>query len=320
MLKRIGAPVTAARPLRGPAGRDTTATRHTVSELLPVFLLLALLPLNHALAGVGEPGAQLLTTDTDLGRFWWGGLSRLEECPPQLRMNGENSLLFRGLNGRVCRAWIAGARDAKTKVLHLVDAPAPGPVPSIPGCAQLSFAWRDGTDLDTNTMADAGQHPVYEGIVNACRLTRLACGMGTGANQVGLVGEGYGGAIALAVAALMPEYVAFVVAHQPICLSPALFEDEEDAVKAALTMWQMRRLQKRLSARTFAPFVSARALVTLGTEDRYATPDTVWDLYDHLGGEKRMWLMEGVGHCSATQVEDWTRVWPSWAFSSSSAS
>lgn len=279
----------------------------SLTTSLPVILIALLLPLHHALAAVPAPGP-------DFGEFWYTGLATLEETPPDCTRAAGDRLRFRGLHGMMREAWFdAPARPARGFVIHITDAPEAGPIPPVPGCAQIAFAWREGLDAGPESVADSRQHPLYRAILDASRLTRLAAhALGAPTGAVALVGEGYGAGVALAVAALMPDTVACVVAHQPICLdvsaeAQVIFTPEETR-----RLRELRATAARLSARSFAPFVGARTLVTLGTDDPYATPDTVTDLYEALPGDKRLWRLEGVGHVPAQELPDWQAVWQAW--------
>lgn len=276
---------------------------------LPVILIVVLLPLHHALAVMPAPAL-----GPDFGEFWYTGLATLEETPPDCTQAAGDRLRFRGLHGMMREARLdAPARPARGFVIHITDAPEAGPVPPVPGCGQIVFAWREGLDAQPESPADSRQHPLYRAILDATRLTRLAANaLGAPTGAVALVGEGYGAGVALAVAALMPDKVSCIVAHQPICLEVATDAQIALAPRETRRLRELRATAARLSARSFAPFVGARTLVTLGTDDPHATPDTVTDLYEALPGEKRLWRLEGVGHVPAQELPDWQAVWQAW--------
>ena len=92
------------------------------------------------------------------------------------------------------------------------------PLGRVDGCAVVNWGWSEGGCPALTAGAGARENPVYRGALNLCRLVQVLSGMDQiGLGRVGLVGEGYGASMAIIAAALLPEKVAFVVAHQPIC-------------------------------------------------------------------------------------------------------
>lgn len=276
---------------------------------LPVILIVALLPLHHALAAGRAP-----VLGPEFGEFWHTGLATLEETAPHCTTFGAHGLRFGGLHGMMRTAWFdAPGSSARGLVIHITDAPEAAPVPPAAGLGQIVFAWREGVETGPESVADSRQHPLYRAILDASRLTRLAAGaLGAPTGAVALVGEGYGAGVALAVAALMPDKVCCVVAHQPISLDVCAEAQVPLAPEETRRLRELRATAMRLSARSFAAFVGARVLVTVGTDDPYATPAAVTDLYEALPGEKLLWVLEGVGHVPAQELPDWQAVWRAW--------
>ena len=282
-----------------------------------VLLIAVVLPAQHALASAPtEDGNGASEVGKDFGEFWWTALARLEQTPPDYEISRRHKMLFQGLDGMTRAAWCAvPSGQAACAVLHITDAEVCEAVEEVPGCAQFVFAWREDIKVGAESVADARQHVLYRAVIDTCRLTQILSGMGSVRdNSIGLVGEGYGAGIAMAVAALMPAKVQFVIAHQPICLSVASDAGEGADASQAKRLRALRRTATRLSARSFAPFVRARSLVTVGMQDQYATPETILDLYTALPGEKFLWQLEGVGHCAARETPHWNQAWRAWAF------
>ena len=118
----------------------------------------------------------------------------------------------------------------------------------------------------------------------------------------------------MAVAALLPQSVAFVVAHEPVCAGTAVREQaERDGVDLMLPSAGLKGLM-RLSPSAFAPLVKAPVLMTVGLADDLAAPGTIIAAYDKLTCPKRILSFEGMGHCPASDIPDWERIWRDWAY------
>jgi pimeloyl-ACP methyl ester carboxylesterase len=231
-------------------------------------------------------------------------LSRLEETPPLYATSGPGQVAFLGLDGAVRTAWCGASARPTAAVLEITDAETAAAVPCTPGCAHYVFAWQQDAPAPDCTLPSVTDHPLTRAIADACRLTEVLAGTnGLQGTRIGLVGEGYGAAVALAVAALCPERVAFVVAHQPLGISRCWVADA-----TAPADWRL------LDPETFAASVTAPTLLTVGTADEWATPESVQAVQAGLRGPTALWVLDGVGHCAMADVPGWENAWQAWAF------
>lgn len=279
-----------------------------------MFFLIALLPANRGFTSSG-PLPDLRHDKTAFGSFWHGALSSLDEIPPAYRMSAEGTVEFVASRGETRLAFHnLPAEDAVCVVIRITDAVLSEPPKAAAGCLEFVFPWRQGMTAD-KAGQEASQHMLCRGVLDACRLVKIALGQGNRPfASVGLIGDGYGAGIALGVAALMPENVAFVVAHQPICLTPELYAECEEETWNAQGVAEARRLEPLLNAARFAPFVLAPTLVLAGEWDTLATPESCQRLWAALGRRGTLWMVPETGHCLPGELSDWDGLWKRWAF------
>jgi pimeloyl-ACP methyl ester carboxylesterase len=231
-------------------------------------------------------------------------LLRLEETPPLYASSGPGEMVFMGLDGIARTAWCGAAAHATTAVLEITDAQTAAEVPLAPGCAHYVFAWQQDAPAPDCTFPSVADHPLTRAIADACRLTEVLAGAnGLQGTRVGLVGEGYGAAVALAVAALCPDRVAFVVAHEPLGISRCWVPDALPPAD-----WRL------LDPEAFAGSVTVPTLLTVGTSDEWATRESIERLQARLGGPVTLWVLNGLGHCAMSEVPGWEAAWQAWAF------
>jgi pimeloyl-ACP methyl ester carboxylesterase len=268
-------------------------------------------PLSHALADPGSPS----TVAGQFLDFWRIGLSGLDQWPLDPLVTAEGRLEFTAHGGSRRWAVLTVPPTPLGLVVHLTNAETPQPVPAADGRAHCVFAWLQDAPAGPESPFDTRRHPVYRAILDSCRLLEALGGLrALQGLPVGVLGEGYGATVALAVAALMPDKVAFVVAHEPVCVGTAVREQAERAgVDLMLPSAGLKGLL-RLSPSAFAPSVRAGVLMTVGLEDDLATPRTVVAAYDKLRCDKRIISLEGMGHCPASDIPDWEPTWREWAY------
>lgn len=288
-----------------------------VTRLGTILLVAVLLQAPYALADSLPDKEQ--TADREFREFWRGGLDQLEQTVPGYHYGQNHCLLFVGLDGRLRQAWYdVPTVRTRAAVVHITDSPEALPVTGCPDRARYAFAWSQS--LPTTALpADPRQHPLYRAILDTVRLVQIVTSVnGNITGAVGLIGEGYGASIALAVAGLLPSQVDFVVAHQPICLRPALLMGLQvpPGQRGAVARAAVSRM---LDPRSFAAQVRARCLVTCGSADPYATPESVKALHQALATQAELWELVGIGHCPVDQVPGLWRAWQAWAFGPSEA-
>ncbi len=284
------------------------------STLATIFLLTIVFPASRGLAGSG-PLPDLGQSNTALGRFWVGELSRLEQFPPDYRISSDGTLNFVASRGEVRLAYHSLPNaDAECVLVRITDAVLDHAPSAAPGCLEFVFPWRQGASL-APPRGEAADHLICRGVVDACRLVQIALGQGERPfNSVGLIGDGYGAGIALAVASLMPEKVSFVVAHQPVCLSADLYASSGEATWCEEDAAEARRLEPLLNAERLAPYVVAPTLVIAGEWDPIATPEKCRRLWSALGRRGTLWMLPETGHCLPGELTDWDALWQRWAF------
>ena len=209
-------------------------------------------------AGDGRVYLPVVRRPADFDEFWQDALSELAQWPLQPQVNGEN-LFYYGMYGRVCTgAYHVPADGPVTQaVIHFMDhGDIAQRTPSVDGFAHLGLHWyppAQNQEWTPKGLPDRHSYILREAIVDACQAVDALLNrpevMG---KRVGLTGEGVGGLVAMAVAALNPQRVSFVVVEQPwpVChysrdgmLQPC------SHVAAALNEWEARYPQWRSAMR-----------------------------------------------------------------------
>ena len=173
---------------------------------LPLLLLCAALP-----ARASDPLA-----------FWHGVVDAAEHTPPAIFECSPGHLVFSGPGGMSCQALkVSSVALCSMTVIHIQESQiGPGATSARDGFLHLYFSWLPG-DLAPASYTAAGlpektRYCLYKSVQCASRALEIAplCG-NTVSPKVGLVGEGLGCFAALALAALRPDTVGFVLLHQP---------------------------------------------------------------------------------------------------------
>jgi cephalosporin-C deacetylase len=125
---------------------------------------------------------------------------------------------------------------------------------------------------------------------------------------VGIVGEGLGGAVAVALGALEPDLISFIAIHQPVpgfhFRKRGIPADSDVVLQPITQMARVGQLSDEGLLRVvsyfdffnFAPEVRGRMLVSMSTEDPVATPQQVLAIYNHLGGPRQLIVQNSPGH------------------------
>lgn len=114
--------------------------------------------------------------------------------------------------------------------------------------------------------------------------------LGDRPTRIGLVGEGRGASVALALAALLPHQVAFVAAHEPVDGPAPYFELKRSAGD-----------------------IRCPTLLSYGGRDRVAPETQVVALSGELNGETELVEFPRAAHCQAQDLADWSVAWRQWA-------
>lgn len=127
--------------------------------------------------------------------------------------------------------------------------------------------------------------------------------------RIGLVGEGRGGAVALALAALLPDQVAFVAAHQPV--------DPIGTSEAAMMLQEKERAESSslascFSLTSFAGLIRCPALLSWGSKDALAPPEDVIAVYDSLACDKTGMELAWASHCQPKDLGVFSKAWREW--------
>lgn len=245
-----------------------------------------------ALLCTARGGHAAATTPTpDFRTHWASELVRLQSWPAQAERT-DDSIIFCGERLRTCqmRCRLGGPATNLPPVLYLLDRPNPE-----------AFTTRDTHDwalLDsaalltakpTRVTPDPQQQPFHEAVLTAVRALDLLTHSGSRPRRLGLVGEGRGAALALAVAALRPADVAFLCAFAPS--APA---------------------QQYASLPDFAALVRAPTLLAVGATDRSTRADTTQSVYEALTCRKELAVLAHVRQCDAPALRQWTTAWQNW--------
>lgn len=279
---------------------------------------------NPACASDGSVYLPIVRRPADFDEFWQDALGELARWPLQPQVNGEN-LFYYGMYGKVCTGVYHVPADGPVTqaVIHFMDhGDIAQRTPANDGFAHLGLYWYPPDSRQQWTaqgLPDRRSYILREAIVDACQAVDALLNrpevMG---KQVGLTGEGVGGLVAMAVAALNPQRVSFVVVEQPwpVChysrdgmLQPC------SRVAAALNEWEARYPQWRSAMRTATTYfdlygfrTAVKAPVLMLDGEQFAPPPprgpSLWAAAtpDSYQAPK-----------NRQQPPTWEQVWPQWA-------
>lgn len=229
----------------------------------------------------------------DFERFWCQALLEARATPVNLHTDADGVSF--GVQPRMtCHVRTSKPHGAKLlpPVLYLLDRKDPGSFEPTNSHQWLVLDVR----LLTTQQADEGPRCAFKNTVAAAvqALRLLLSNADCGYSKAGVIGEGMGGAVALAVAALAPEDVVFVGAHEP-CVVPELERDPY------------------CDLMSFAAQIHAPTLIGVGYHDTIATPDAVLAVHDSLAGPHELAEFPQARHCLASDLADWRETWRTWA-------
>ncbi len=263
----------------------------------------------------------------DFDEFWQDALSELARWPLQPQVNGEN-LFYYGMYGKVCTgAYHAPADGPVTRaVIHFMDhGDIAQRTPANDGFAHLGLYWYPPDSEQQWTaqgLPDRRSYVLCEAIVDACQAVgALLNRPEVVGKQVGLTGEGVGGLVAMAVAALNPQRVSFVVVDRPwpVChysrdgmLQPC------SRVAATLSEWESRYPQWGEAMRAATTYfdlshfrAAVRAPVLMLDGEQSAPPQDVGPQPTPAPGGPR--LGAAAVQANSQQPATWEQVWRQWA-------
>ncbi len=197
-------------------------SRLTVVVVMTVGLTSYAVPPGQA-AGPDDRSVYLpvIKRPADFDEFWQTSLSRLAQWPMQVQVRGER-LAYRGIDGKVCTGvyHVPTRCQVSEAVIHIMDhGDMAQRTPRGDGFAHLGLYWYPPRTTQPWTPAglpDRAGYLLQEAIVDACQaVNALLSRPEIVSDKVGITGEGVGGLVAMAVAALDPERVSFVVADRP---------------------------------------------------------------------------------------------------------
>lgn len=285
-----------------------------------------------ALLAMGPAEGAQRTCPDDFEQFWRRSLADRLPLPPGALDAGHPGHVALPVTETVtARAYFhpgAGAADA-VPIIYLHE----GAWPALPAAlsqsrAWLCLPWRDGNEplaeWYLGGLPDPGACSLRRAVLTACQAVDLLfTHPSLRATRVGLIGDGYGAAVAVAVAALMPERTAFVIAHQP---RPAYHRLADGTLTSCS---EVRRILRRLSADAergdaafsaltyfdainFAPLIQAPALFIAGGRDREAPLHEIRQLYALLRCDCDSVLEPRLGHCPSVSLPGFPDLFARW--------
>ncbi len=303
----------------------------TSNKMTSQVSLRAALYVGMALSCATTASALSRTRAEDFEQFWQRSLAeRVSLRPSMLQAASACPVSFPVTETSTARGYYYPAGDSSlTPILYIYEDEGAPPRSSLcPDRVCFYLRWRDGAEplaeWYLGGLPDRNASALRRSILTACQAVDLlrTCPL-VKAPRVGLIGDGFGATVALAVAALMPEQTAFVIAHQP---RPAYHRLPDGALtccpmvrKIMLKVNSKRKSRDRvLSAFTyfdavnFAPMVEAPALFIAGDADREAPLAEVLQLYHCLRCERDLVVAEGLQHVPSTSLPGFPRLLRRW--------
>ncbi len=315
----------------------TIIVRAVICFALAVLTIVGLVA--SACANGGNDGLvylPMVRQPADFDDFWHDALSELARWPLQPQVNGEY-LFYYGMYGKVCTgAYRVPADGPVTQaVIHFMDhGDIAQRTPSGDGFAHLGLYWYPPDAEQQWTpegLPDRHSYVLREAIADACQAVNAMLSrpeiLG---KQVGLTGEGVGGLVAMAVAALNPERISFVVVEQPwpVChYSRDGMSKPVSWVAAALNDWEARYPQWRSAMRIATTYFDLRAFRTVVQApvlmldgEQSAPPHQPGARPTLTPGGPRLWAAATPdnyqGPNNRQQPTTWEQVWRQWALES----
>jgi len=300
---------------------------------LAVGMLAVLGLASPSYASDGSVYLPMVRRPADFDEFWQDALNELAQWPLQPQVNGEN-LSYYGMYGKVCTGVyrVPAGCQVTQAVIHFMDhGDVVQRTPSGDGFAHLGLYWYPPDARQQWTaegLPDRHSYILREAIVDACRaIDALRNRPEIVGKQVGLTGEGVGGLVAMAVAALNPQRVSFVVVDRPWPVSHYSRDGMLQPcshVATTLSEWEARYPQWRSvmrSATTYFdldPFRTAvKAPVLMLNGEQSAPPHSPGVGPASAPSGPRLWAAATPDSYQAPknrqQPATWEQVWRQWA-------
>jgi len=256
----------------------------------------------------------------DFDQFWQRSLAQLIPLEPGRLATRRGEISFPVTETSTATAWWQPGRDpSATPIVHLVESsrPCPNRVPK-DHRAHLFVSWRAYdrplADWYLGGLRQPGDGGLMVSVLTACQAIALVRTWAPlTASRVGIVGDGYGGPMALAAASLVPGRISFVIAHQP---RPAFHRLSDGSLTATPAVGRVLREMKPAEAEanfaslryydavSFAARVRRPTLITAGERDEYAPAAEARALYDRLTCRRDSRVLRNTRHRPSADLED----------------
>ncbi len=244
--------------------------------------------------------------------FWQQAFLQWQSWPALPQWNNDEIIFF-GPQMNSCRAcYYINLQAVLPPVMYLLDRDQPQNYQP-----PQTHSW---LILDIRSLwgeEDAGpeptRHPMYRAVLLAWRaLLWLRQYAPLAPNKAGLVGEGRGGAVALALGALASSDVAFVAAHQPVGVS-ALAQQKIIQGRFQRFAREMETQKLYFALPAFAEYIRCPVLLSYGERDEIAPSTEIITIYEKLRGPREIVAFSGARHCRAQDLQQWQSIWSAWA-------
>ncbi len=293
-------------------------------KLTCLLFVALLLPAAANADGIGAPvPVSRYNWPADFDQFWQRALAQLIPLEPSRLADQPGEITFPVTETATATAWWRPGRDSSaTPIVHLVESsrPRPNRIPK-DHRAHLFVSWRaydrSLADWYLGGLRQPGDGGLMVSVLTACQAIALVRTWSPlSASRVGIVGDGYGGPMAIAAAALVPGRVGFVIAHQP---RPAFHRLGDGTLTSTPAIVRILREMKPADASDnfaslryydavhFAARVKRPTLVTAGERDSYAPATEARALYDRLTCRRDSRVFRNTRHRPSADLEefDW---------------
>lgn len=294
--------------------------------LLFAFVTIVIANADDIVAPIRQPGQMPASANNwpaDFDQFWQRALAQLIPLKPGRLTDQRGEITFPVTEMFTANAWWQPGRDpSATPIVHLVESsrPRPNRVPK-DHRSHLFVSWRAYdrplADWYLGGLRQPGDGGLMVSVLTACQAIALVRTWSPlTASRVGIVGDGYGGPMALAAAALAPGRISFVIAHQP---RPAFHRLSDGTVTSTRAIARILREMKPADADanfaslhyydavSFAARVKRPTLVTAGERDSYAPATEVRALYERLTCQRDWRIFRNTRHHPSADLKnfDW---------------
>lgn len=268
----------------------------------------------------GQTYAPRYDWPADFDQFWQRALAQLIPLEPGRLADQPGEITFPVTETAAAAAWWSPGRDSSaTPIVHLVESsrPRPNRVPK-DHRAHLFVSWRaydrSLADWYLGGLRQPGDGGLMVSVLTACQAIALVRTWSPlTASRVGLVGDGYGGPMAMAAAALAPGRISFVIAHQP---RPAFHRLSDGSLTSTPAIARVLREMKPADvpanfaalryydAVSFAARVKRPTLIVAGERDQCAPPAEARTIYERLTCQRYSRVMRNTRHHPSADLKD----------------